>query len=166
VGLFDEEFFAYLEDVDWGFRARLAGFTARYEPAAVAYHMGGATTGRQVSRFTAIMRRNSLLVVIKDYPAAALVRHLPKVLAFQLLTLYASFRDRILRAHLRELRAALRMLPSMLRKRRRIQRARRVSCAELDRAISPEVYAGQTFGERLRALGAALAPLLRRRAPG
>ena len=43
IGLFDEEFFAYLEDVDWGYRAQLAGYTARYEPAAVAYHIGGAT---------------------------------------------------------------------------------------------------------------------------
>ncbi len=160
VGLFDEDFFAYLEDVDWGFRAQLAGYTARYEPAAVAYHMGGATTGRQASRFTALLRRNSALVVLKDYPAAALLRHLPQVVAFQLISLYASFRDGILGAHLRALAGSARLLPRMLRKRRTIQRGRRVSVAQLDAAMAPEVYAGATVGERLRLLGRALAPLL------
>ena len=44
--------FAFLEDVDWGFRARLAGYGARYEPRAVGYHRGGATLGdiKRVSR--------------------------------------------------------------------------------------------------------------------
>jgi GT2 family glycosyltransferase len=161
VGLFDEDFFAYLEDVDWGFRAQLAGYTARYEPAAVAYHMGGATTGRQANRFTALLRRNSALVVLKDYPAAALLRHLPKILAFQLISLYASYRDGILAAHLRELAGSLRLLPRMLAKRRAIQRGRRVSFAQLDAMMAPEVYAGATLGERLRLLGRALAPLFR-----
>jgi len=162
VGLFDEDFFAYLEDVDWGFRARLAGYTARYEPAAVAYHMGGATTGREANRFTALLRRNSAFVVVKDYPATALLRHLPKVAAFQLISLYASCRDGILTAHLRELAGSIRLLPRMLRKRRGIQRSRRVSVAQLDAMMAPEVYAAATIGERLRLLGRALAPLFRR----
>src|SRR5436190_24280141 len=42
VGPFDEDFFAYLEDVDWGLRSQLRGFTSRYVPGAVAYHMRGA----------------------------------------------------------------------------------------------------------------------------
>jgi GT2 family glycosyltransferase len=162
VGLFDEDFFAYLEDVDWGFRAQLAGYTFRYEPTAVAYHMRGATTGRQVGRFTALQRRNSLLVVLKDYPAPALARHLPKVLAFQAISLYASLRDGILAAHLRALAGSLRLLPRMLRKRRAIQRGRRVSVAQLDAVMAPEVYAGATLAERLQLLGRALAPLFKR----
>jgi GT2 family glycosyltransferase len=162
VGLFDEDFFAYLEDVDWGFRAQLAGNSARYEPAAIAYHMGGATTGRQIGRFTALLRRNSALLVIKDYPAAALARHLHKVLAFQLISLYASHRDGILRAHLRELASASRLLPRMLRKRHAIQRGRRVSLAQLDAVMTPEVYAGSTLRDRLRLLRHALAPLFGR----
>ena len=46
VGLFDEAFFAYLEDVDWGFRAQLAGHGCAYVPTAIAYHVGSATTRR------------------------------------------------------------------------------------------------------------------------
>ncbi len=50
VGGMDEDFFAYLEDVDWSLRARLAGWECRYEPAAVAFHMGSATLGRRAER--------------------------------------------------------------------------------------------------------------------
>ncbi len=162
VGLFDEDFFAYLEDIDWGFRAQLVGFTARYEPTAVAYHMRGATTGRQAGRFTALQRRNNVLVVLKDYPAPALLRHLPQVLGFQLVTLVASARDRILVAHLRGLGEVALLLPRMLRKRRAIQRKRRVGMAELDALMSPEIYAGVSLRGRLARLGQMLAPLIRR----
>ncbi len=134
--------------------------------AAVAYHMGGATTGREANRFTPLLRRNSAFVVVKDYPATALLRHLPKVAAFQLISLYASCRDGILTAHLRELAGSIRLLPRMLRKRRGIQRSRRVSVAQLDAMMAPEVYAGATIGERLRLLGRALAPLFRRQSGG
>ena len=47
VGLFDEAFFAQMEDVDWGFRARLLGYGCRYVPGAVAYHMGSASMRRE-----------------------------------------------------------------------------------------------------------------------
>ena len=43
-GGFDERFFAYLEDADWGLRAQLAGWPCLWVPAAVAYHLGGATS--------------------------------------------------------------------------------------------------------------------------
>ncbi|HSW70360.1 MAG TPA: glycosyltransferase family 2 protein, partial [Gammaproteobacteria bacterium] len=44
VGLFDEDFFAYFEDVDLGFRAQLAGWKAVYEPSAKAFHRIGGTS--------------------------------------------------------------------------------------------------------------------------
>jgi GT2 family glycosyltransferase len=161
VGLFDEDFFAYLEDIDWGFRAQLAGYEILYEPTAVAYHKRGATTGRRAGYFKALQRRNTVLVVLKNYPAKAVLRHLPKIIAFQLVLLLASFRDGILHLHLRELCKATRLLPGMLHKRREIQRKRRVTLAQLGDAMTPEVYAGATLGERLRLLGRALIPLFR-----
>lgn len=156
VGEFDEDFFAYLEDIDWGFRAQLAGYSSRYEPRAVAYHVGGATTGRTPDRFVALRRRNQILVVVKNYPLRALVRHAPAILLHQGGWIVASLRDGTLRRHLGALAAAGRALPATLRKRRVVQRGRRVSLAELDAVISPEVYAGATCRERLASIGAAL----------
>jgi GT2 family glycosyltransferase len=45
VGLFDEEYFAYVEDADFALRAREAGYRCAYEPAAVFVHPGGGSTG-------------------------------------------------------------------------------------------------------------------------
>jgi GT2 family glycosyltransferase len=163
VGLFDGDFFAYLEDIDWGFRAQLRGWSARYEPAAVVHHVGGATTSRNAGFFGMLQRRNQLLLVIKDYPAAALVRHAPKVALHHAGWLVASVRDGVLRDHLRALGQVVRMLPATLRKRRAIQRGRRVGLERLDAVMSPEPYAGDTLGERARSMAAAAAPLFRRR---
>ena len=46
IGLFDEDFFAYYEDVDLCFRAQLAGWKVAYVPGSVAYHQIGATSGK------------------------------------------------------------------------------------------------------------------------
>jgi GT2 family glycosyltransferase len=132
VGPFDEDFWSYLEDVDWGLRARLAGFESRYEPAAIAFHMGGATTGRDWRRYAPVQRRNLFLLVLKDYPAGALLRHGPRVGAFAFLQALASVRDGIAREHARALGEVVRGLRRTLGKRRTIQRQRRIGVAELD----------------------------------
>ena len=63
VGGFDEDFWAYMEDVDWGFRAQLSGFTCRYVPAALACR--AATVGREPNpRVWSLQRRNSLWMVL------------------------------------------------------------------------------------------------------
>ena len=46
IGLFDDDFFAYYEDVDISFRAQLAGWKIMYEPSAIAYHEIGATSSK------------------------------------------------------------------------------------------------------------------------
>ncbi len=162
IGDFDEDFFAYLEDIDWGLRAQLAGYSSRYEPRAVAYHMGGATTGQRRRYYNTLQRRNQILIVVKDYPPDALVRHLPKVLLHQAGWIVAAARDGALREQLRSIGGALRLLPRMLRKRRAVQRLRRASLADLDAVMTPEPYAGQSLGERARSIAAEVAPLLHR----
>ena len=51
IGLFDERHFAYLEDIDVGWRARLAGYTNFYVPEAVVRHAGSATSGSRYNAF-------------------------------------------------------------------------------------------------------------------
>ncbi len=162
VGIFDEDFYAYLEDIDWGFRAQLRGWTARYEPGAVVFHVGGATTDRDRRFFEKLQRRNQVLLVIKNYPAAALVRHSPKIVLHHLGWLAASVRDRMLRAHLQAWRQALAMLPATWRKRRAIQRGRRVGMKRLAAIVSPEPYAGDTPRERVLSMTRAAAAVFRR----
>lgn len=66
VGLLDESFGSYLEDVDFGIRCALAGCRGRYVPEAVAYHEGSATLGGSWSAgSTRLISRNQLLIARK-----------------------------------------------------------------------------------------------------
>lgn len=69
VGGFDEDFFCYIEDIDLGFRLRLAGYKAMYVPEAVVHHVGSATTGGQHSDFAVYHgHRNLVWTYIKNMP--------------------------------------------------------------------------------------------------
>ena len=134
VGMFDEAFFAYLEDVDWGFRAQLAGLGCAYVPTAIAYHVGSATTrreGKPDTFFYGLPRRNNVWMVLKNYPASALARSAPVLLVNHAGLVYVAVRDGMARAHWRALSAAARGLPRVLRQRRTIQAGRRVGRREL-----------------------------------
>jgi len=133
VGGFDEGYYAYYEDVDWAFRAQLAGFRCRYVPSAVLYHHGSATLGRGFTDFNGYhLWRNPVWLIAKCVPGPALVRHLPQLLRGQLGNLYAALRARKLHIWARAMRDALRGLPAALRKRRAIQRERAISVSRLE----------------------------------
>ena len=139
LGLFDESFFAYLEDVDWGFRAQLAGRACVYVPTAIAYHVGSASTRREGKPdpfFYGLPRRNDVWMVLKNYPASALVRYAPQLVVNHLGLVYVAVRDGMARAHASALWAAARGLPRVLAQRREIQRARRVGRRELEPLIT------------------------------
>jgi GT2 family glycosyltransferase len=139
VGEFDEDFFAFYEDVDWNLRAQLAGFSCRYAPSAVVYHMGSATIGRGLSDFTRYhLWRNTLWIVAKDLPASALARHAPQLLLGQLVNLAVAVRDRKLSIWLRVWRDALCGMPRMLSKRRAVQARRRIAGSALERVVGAD----------------------------
>lgn len=68
IGLFDEDFFAYYEDVDISFRAQLAGWKARFVPEAVAYHQISATSSKIKGFTTYQTMKNQPLVLFKNVP--------------------------------------------------------------------------------------------------
>ena len=73
IGLFDEDFFAYYEDIDISFRAQLAGWKVYYEPNAIAYHQQGATADRMPGHFAVYQTfKNLPLLFIKNVPRGLL----------------------------------------------------------------------------------------------
>lgn len=69
IGLFDEEHFAYLEDLDLGYRAKIHGYRNLYEPRARVVHFGSATTGSRYNAWkTEISAANSVYVIFKNMP--------------------------------------------------------------------------------------------------
>ena len=80
IGYFDERHFAYLEDMDVGYRARIRGYENYFEPAARVYHMGSATTG---SRYNALKvrlsARNNIYLAYKNMPLPQLLCNSPMI---------------------------------------------------------------------------------------
>ena len=68
IGLFDEDFFMYYEDVDLSFRAQLAGWKVRYTPKAIAYHKVGASSQKVPGLAVFNTFKNLPLVLIKNVP--------------------------------------------------------------------------------------------------
>lgn len=68
IGLFDEKFFAYFEDIDFGFRANFAGFKCIYIPKAVVYHRGGETAVHNSLYHLRLTDRNKIITVLKNLP--------------------------------------------------------------------------------------------------
>jgi GT2 family glycosyltransferase len=151
IGLFDEDFFAYCEDSDLGLRGRLAGWTCRYVPTAVVHHAYSRSTA-PYSTFKAFhVERNRCFVVLKCFPATAIVASLPYSLARYALQAWGAVTRRGAAARLSErtsptalvallLRAwgaALVLAPRMLARRRRQRALRRLTPAEWRRAVRP-----------------------------
>ena len=78
VGLFDEKHFAYLEDIDIGYRARIHGYNNLYIPEALVYHAGSGASGSRYNDFKVrLTSRNSIYLIFKNMPTAQIILNLP-----------------------------------------------------------------------------------------
>ena len=69
IGYFDELHFAYLEDIDVGYRARIAGYDNVYCPSALVYHVGSGTSGSKYNSFKVkLAARNNIYLNYKNMP--------------------------------------------------------------------------------------------------
>ena len=119
VGLFDESFFMYCEDVDLNWRSQLAGWKCWYAPEAVVYHKLSATGGGPIASFHT--GRNTLWAIAKNYPGSLLRKHRRHVLGAQwsiARDALGAWRVEAARARLRGQLAGLLALPRVLRRRR------------------------------------------------
>ncbi len=78
LGLFDERHFAYLEDVDVGYRARIEGYKNMYAPEAVVLHAGSGFSGSRYNEFkVSLSSRNSTYLICKNMPLLQQILNLP-----------------------------------------------------------------------------------------
>lgn len=139
AGGFDDTYFCYGEDVDLGFRLRLAGHRALYVPDATVVHVGSGLTGRHSDFALYHGHRNLVWNYVKNMPPALFWTCLPAHLLLNLVSLAVfALRGRagiLWRAKM----DALRGLPAMWRKRREIQRCRSVGAVAIWRAMQKGV---------------------------
>ena len=82
IGLFDELHFAYLEDLDIGYRAQINGYRNYYEPGAEVIHYGSASSGSRYNEWkTSLASANSIYVVGKNMPLLQWILNLPFLFA-------------------------------------------------------------------------------------
>ena len=135
IGLFDEDFFAYFEDVDISFRAQLAGWKVRYEPNAVVYHQIGATSSKLGSLARYHSAKNFMLLYAKNMPLKLYFKYLPLfILQFIRWSVSSMIRFRLL-VFIKGSVAACWQHPRTLKKRRQIQKNRKVSVKYIDKLL-------------------------------
>lgn len=82
AGMFDEAHFAYLEDIDIGYRANIMGYRNVFAPEAVVYHAGSGVSGSRHNAFKVdLSSRNSIYLVYKNMPFLQVLINLPLLLA-------------------------------------------------------------------------------------
>lgn len=147
IGLFDERFFAYFEDVDLSFRAHLAGWRVRYEPGAVVRHRVNATSNRMgkkragrpstFARFHTV--KNFWFVYTKNMPGWLYWKYLPRVWMSWAMMAASDWMRGLGWTNVRANVTALAQLPAMMRSRWRIQSARRVGAREIEGLLYREM---------------------------
>lgn len=135
IGLFDEDFFAYFEDVDISFRAQLAGWKVWYEPRAVAYHRLSATSS-QLGTFSYYHTiKNFLLLYDRNMPTILYWKYLP-LFMYQFARMFAgSIKHGLFFVFMRAVIRVLLLTPKTLRLRSRRRSLCRVSVAQIDRSL-------------------------------
>jgi GT2 family glycosyltransferase len=119
AGLFDADFFAYLEDVDLNMRARRLGLRCMFIAGAIVYHIGSATSGSKINELTVrLSTRNNIHVIVKNYPLPTFLRFLPAIAIYQLAWLLFCVKKAMLLPYLAGLYQGLQGLPRYIGKRR------------------------------------------------
>jgi GT2 family glycosyltransferase len=138
IGFFDEDFFLIHEDIDLNFRAQLNGWKALYIPEAIVYHRARSSIGHMSDMAVYYTLRNSELVRIKNVPLAIFIRCFPEYVILTL-TEFAYFviKHKKLILYFKAKSDAIRMLPSMLKKREVILESRKVSNKYLLSIMTP-----------------------------
>ena len=78
IGLFDLQHFAYLEDMDLGYRARIHGYRNLFCAKAVVYHVGSGTSGSKYNDFKVrLAARNNIYMIYKNMPFLQLAVNMP-----------------------------------------------------------------------------------------
>lgn len=120
VGTFDEDFFAYVEDVDLNIRARRLGLKCLFLSSAVVYHIGSATSGSKINPFTIrLSTRNNLTVLVKNYPGYYFFRFGPAIFIYQCMWFVFCAKKNVLKAWGQGVLEAWKMLPQSRIKRQK-----------------------------------------------
>ncbi len=128
LGLFDEDYFMYSEEVDFAFRAQFLGFKSMYSPKAICYHKHKATSGKNLGLIEYWQFKNMMMSIIKDFPSDVLFRNNTwlKIIFVFFHTIYYQIKNGYILASLKTFFWLLFNLPILLNKRKKVQETTKV----------------------------------------
>ena len=150
IGLYDEDFFAYADETDMGWRARLAGWKCIYSPKAIVYHLHSISSGGRYSSFKAfLVERNRIWVAVKNFPISLIILGQFYTLWRYIFQAYGALRGKgaagqftsdfskaeLVKILLKVYLSIWKQLPLMLKKRKIIQQKKRITNREVYRLI-------------------------------
>ncbi len=141
IGLFDEDFFLFMEDVDLAFRARLAGWTCRYVPTASVVHVQGGSYRADADMPVYYGNRNLFWYIVKDFPAPMLLTSLPWIVGRNCADIPFYLMKGRGRAIFRAKADMCKGLFRMIRKRKTVRQ--KIPAKEIRRWISPPRFPGR-----------------------
>lgn len=130
IGLFDEDYFAYLEDLDLSFRLQIAGYKCYYNPDIVCYHKRGETS-KKISGFNIRLSEKNLIALrLKNYPLWIYLKYTPLFFLARVVRYYKFIKYHppvIFRSAVKGYLRGLLEIPKSIRKRWKIQKTKCVS---------------------------------------
>jgi GT2 family glycosyltransferase len=149
IGLYDEDFFAYADETDMGWRAQLAGWRCIYNPKAVVHHFHSASSGTYSPFKAYLVERNRIWVAIKSFPVSLLIFGQFYTFWRYVLQAYGAFAGKgaagrftsdfskreLVKILIKVYLSIWKSLPLMFRKRRAIQKRKRISNKEVYKLI-------------------------------
>lgn len=152
IGLFDEDFFAYYEDVDISFRAQLAGWRVVYEPKAVAHHKIGATSSKHPGFTTYQTVKNLPWLLWKNVPLGLLPKVLPRFFISYNAIVFSSLAKGKFAPVIKGLFMTTLLLPKKLIQRHKIQKSKVTSANYIDKMLTHDLPPNAEKLRKLRSL--------------
>lgn len=140
VGLFDEDYFMYSEEVDWAFRAQFLGYKALYCPKAVVYHKHKSSSKKMPQHLEYWQFRNMFQTIIKDFPTSVIFknRRWLKMMLVYLNTHLYQFKNGYFWPPLKTDLWLLFHVNKLLKKRAAIQKSKKVSDDYIEQFLNPK----------------------------
>lgn len=145
VGLFDEEFFSYMEEIDFAFRVLHRGYRIVLASGAKVYHLGAVTSRKMNVNSDFLSYRNNLLTLLKNYELKDLVRVMVLRLFLDMFNFLERLSNRKVKRAMNIPRAYFNLITAKLRyafmERTRVRRLKNVDSDHIKKRILPKSVA-------------------------
>ena len=139
IGVFDKTLFAYHEEVDLGWRARLFGYKSYYVPESLIHHFGSAHWGWSKTKFY-LLERNRWIVLLKNYSGKTIAKLLPSLFLIEIILLGFFIKKGLFKEKIHSYASILMSLNHIRKNRKIIQAKRKVDDVELINAFYSNMY--------------------------